>query len=115
MSKANAKKELIKNYAEAIKQAENAAQKANTGEDGGACNFDSALIELEGWSKKDIQKLEKESGLEIGAKMSGYWKNCCRIDFSYKGQADNRSRMANAAYNILKELKIPTRFYCQMD
>jgi hypothetical protein len=43
------------------------------------------------------------------------WKGCRFIYFTMNGQGNNRSRMAEAAVNKLKELSIPAMMYYAMD
>lgn len=105
----------IQHYANAIKEANEAAKSASQTDDGGTCNMDSVTIDFKGWRETDITKLQNMSGIRIGEKLSGHWRNSRWIDTEAHGQGNNRTRMVEAAVNKLKEFNIPASVYYQMD
>jgi hypothetical protein len=107
----------IARYANAIKEADQAAIRAHIDnqEDGGTCNLDTVLIDFTGWKQADIDKLIAQSGIRIGDRMNGWHKGSRFVWTSVHGQGNGRSRMVQAAANKLKELDIPASVWYQMD
>jgi len=108
-------KEKIEQFANAIKQANEAARAASLPDDGGTCNLDSVVIDFSGWRQTQIDQVQQLSGVQISAKLSGMWKGYCFVQTAAHGQANNRTRMVEAAYQKLKELGIPASVYYAMD
>lgn len=108
---------VIDQYAAALIDADIAALEASTNEDGGCCNFDQPVIEMKGWRQSDVDRINEKAGKKvIGDKMESRWFRGCRwLKLSLRGQGNNRTRTANAAYKKLKELNIPVNFYSAMD
>lgn len=108
--------EQIEQWAELVSEAKQKALEANTGDDGGTCNFDQPVIDLSGWASKQIDVLRVKVPGMIGTKLSGkYWKGCYFMEFELFGQGNLRSRMAEAAYKHMKEGGMPVRMYYQAD
>lgn len=88
----------------------------NINDDGGTCNFDQPVIDLSGWKRSEVTALISQANGMMGEKISGkHWKGCYFMDFTLDGQAKNRTRMAEAAYNYMKEAGLPVRMYYQAD
>lgn len=87
---------------------------AENPEDGGTCNFDSAMIKKEKWFTYDETiALFKDCGLSA-YKMSGLYKGWISIS-GKGGQADSRTRWAKAFEKALKEQGFETSMYYQCD
>lgn len=103
----------IEEYAKAIKEAEQAALNASTKEDGGTCNLDTVTIDFKGWRQVDINKVSELSGIRIGDKLGGFHGGCRFVWFTTYGQANERTRMAEAAAKCLRAKEIPVyMWYC---
>lgn len=107
--------EKIELYAKAIKEASIAAELAFNPDDGGTCNLDSVVIDFSGWNRKSIAKVSELSGVEISEKLTSLYKGFCFVSIPLHGQANTRTRMAEAANRKLRELGIPSSIYYHMD
>jgi hypothetical protein len=101
----------------AFREAAAAALAADPGQDadGGTCNFDTPAIRLPGVREKFIRECAAVAGLEASP---FDWFGRRRWFFVFvplKGQANRRSRMAEAATRRLKELGLDAVLYCQAD
>jgi len=98
-----------------LEKANEKALKLSNHEDGGACNFDSCVIRLDGFTKREVFDLSVLSGY-IGGGMSGkFWKGFYWVDTAKYGQGNRRSAMAQAACESLKADGYSVCMYCQMD
>lgn len=105
----------IQKLVKALKIANEAAIAADRPDDGGSCNMDTATIKLFRWTQAEIIEVKRLSGIEIGDPLTGFFRNYRFVFFNTNGQADRRSRMANAAYKSLKEQGYDVMFWQQMD
>jgi hypothetical protein len=110
-------KETIENFAAALRWAKDKALDAGKDtSDGGTCNLDAPTINLSGWSKADIQELNKQSGGLVGEKLSSrFWKGSYWLNIPLYGQGDQRTRMAKAAVDYLTSVNVPASVFYQMD
>ncbi len=83
-------------------------------EDGGTCNFDAASISLPRWNTEKVKQAAKEAG--TGCYIWDLY-GIKRFVFSPNthGQANARSRNAEAMTAALKEMGYDAIEYCQMD
>jgi hypothetical protein len=101
----------------AFREAAAAALAADPGPDadGGTCNFDTPAIRLPGIREKFVQECATEAGISASA---FEWLGGRRWFFVHVpsfGQANRRSRMAEAASRRLKELGLQAVMFCQAD
>lgn len=86
---------------------------ANT-EDGGTCNFDAAVLDLKGWSRKKVEQAAKAAGL-----VCSVWNICGtkRYVFSMRCryQAAARTKAAEAMCEALRMFGYSTGMYYQID
>ena len=87
------------------------AEKLNS-EDGGTCNFDTVVLKTKGISSKLLNGLDIEIDRITG---ECFWKGFSFVWFETHGQANLRTRMAEAAYKTLKELGYEANMYYQAD
>ena len=87
------------------------AEKLNN-EDGGTCNFDTVVLKTKGVPAKLLSGLDIKIDRITGER---FWKGFSFIFFDVRGQANLRTRMAEAAYNTLKGLGYDVNMYYQMD
>lgn len=83
-------------------------------EDGGTCNFDSPALFLPRWNGKLIEQAAKEAG--CGAWKWTLWGSSrWVISFRSTGQANRRSRRAEALVKELTRMGYDCTEYCQAD
>ena len=85
-------------------------------DDGGACNLDSAVIELAGYPQRLVQAAADVAG--VGAyKLSGrWWAGCYGISTPSAGQGFRRTRIARAAHKAMEAASgRECSMYMQMD
>lgn len=83
-------------------------------EDGGTCNFDSPAMKLPRWNSKKIEQAAEEAG--CGAWKWELWGNArWVIAFRSSGQANRRSRRADALVKALSGMGYDCTEYCAMD
>lgn len=83
-------------------------------EDGGTCNFDSPALKLPRWNSKKIEQAAEEAG--CGAWKWDLWGNSrWVISFRSSGQANRRSRRADALVKALSGMGYDCTEYCAMD
>ena len=100
---------------EALERANEAALLLSETNDGGTCNFDSPVIRLLKWKDYEIKQACELAGIEIGDKLSGFWRNYRFVSTSMYGQANCRTRMAEAAKKSLEADGYDVAMYYQMD
>lgn len=106
-------KKLVEDL-KAAKAAAEAAVAAN-GEDGGTCNFDSAVLVMPRVNEQKLLQTMKDAGLD-GYKLSGsFWRGCFSLSTPSGGQANRRTRQAEAMGKALTAAGWQTRMYYQMD
>ncbi len=92
----------------------NSTEHLESTEDGGTCNFDSPALVLPRWNSEKIKQAAKEAG-------GGAWKwelwGHTRWVFSFptSGQANRRSRRAEAIIDFLRSMGYECLEYCAMD
>lgn len=80
-------------------------------EDGGTCNFDSPAVYLPKFNKKIVEKVFEKAGT-----FSFEWgKNTFVFGTRTGGQANRRTRAAEAAYEVMKSRGYDATVYYQMD
>jgi hypothetical protein len=101
----------------AFREAAAAAVAADPGPDadGGACNFDAPAIRLPGIREKFLAECAAEAGISVDPFEWFGGKRWFWVRVPLRGQADRRSRMAEAACHRLKELGVNATMYYQMD
>jgi hypothetical protein len=109
------KSEKVNKLIETIKRANKAALLIDNEEDGGTCNFDTAIIKLDRWREEEIQQVSKETGIRIGERLSGWHKGFRFVFTEMYGQANRRTRMAEAAYKSLEKDGFEVSMYYQAD
>ena len=91
-----------------------AARAAAPGPDGGTCNFDSLMLSLPRWNAAKIEAAAKAAGIRtfdstfFGRKVWLFTVPC-------GGQADMRTRQAEAMYKAMKEAGYNASVWYQMD
>lgn len=94
-------------------QAGRNAEAANR-EDGGACNFDSAAINLFRWQGKKVEQAAKEAGTNC-FKWNLYGQTRYVFSPDSMAQANARSRNAEAMTAALRSMGYDAMDYCAMD
>lgn len=84
-------------------------------EDGGTCNFDTPTIKLDRWTEEEIKEASELSGVTIGEKLGGWHKGYRFIFIKMDGQANRRTRMAEAAKKFIALSGYDVSMYYQMD
>ena len=105
----------IKLLAGVLKIANEQAIAASTGDDSGTCNLDAVVIKLPRWKDSEIEELKQISGLRISGTLSGMWRGYRFIGFTTYGQADEKTRMLEAAHKVMKAAGYDVYMYYQMD
>lgn len=102
---------------QAICEAQSAAMAHKDHPDGGTCNFDTPVITLpEGIKPKDAQDIKDADGRPMLEKCgSRFWKGWWYVNVPLYGQADRRTKMAEAASESLEKAGINASVYYQMD
>ncbi len=84
-------------------------------EDGGTCNFDAPTLDLPRWNADKIKQAAKDAG---GSAWKWTWGNCVMgwvFSPRSSGQANRRSRRAEAISAALKAKGYNAGMYCAMD
>lgn len=100
---------------EALERANEAALLYKDFNDGGSCNFDSAVIRLLRWKETEVKQASELAGIEIGEQLSGWWRGCRFVSTAMHGQASRRTKMAEAAKKSLEADGYDVAMYYQMD
>lgn len=90
------------------------AKKKDHGEDGGTCNFDSPAIVMRGWRESMVKQAAKEAGITV-FKWNPYSNTCWVFGVPGGGQANRRSRKAEAMTDALIDLGYDAIMYSSMD
>lgn len=107
-------KEEFNELNKALLNAVNSAAMLDDTEDGGTCNFDSVTIKISIPAKLAAQawvKLEKMLVADYGR----FWRGCYMVDIPLYGQANRRTRMAEAACDALRQSGYNAIMYYQCD
>lgn len=119
MTNKEMKEGIRKIWIDQIRTAKRAADKAiiENPEDGGTCNFDSAMIKKEAlFTYDETIAIFKECGLsaERGSEY-GSWYRGWIVLMNLHGQANKNTRWAEAFEKSLKEQGFETSMYYQCD
>ena len=104
----------LKELNNALLNAVNAASMLDETEDGGTCNFDSVILKIKIPAKFAPQtwvKLDKMLVSDYGR----MWRGCYMVDIPLSGQANRRTRMAEAACKELINAGYNAFLYYQCD
>lgn len=104
----------LKELNNALLNAVNAAAMLDETEDGGTCNFDSVILKIKIPAKFAPQtwvKLDKMLVSDYGR----MWRGCYIVDIPLSGQANRRTRMAEAACKELINAGYNAFLYYQCD
>lgn len=96
-----------------ILDAQKEAEKFLTSDDGGTCNFDSATLLDMRLTELDVSNVKEATGVDL-SRFRWYGKVAYWVGIG-AGQGNRRSRMAEAAYKLLKERGWHCTMYYQMD
>ena len=107
----------VSGFANALKEAVDAAHAQSNSEDGGTCNLDTCIFKpTRGTRHDDVKKAAKDAGIEVSKVAgSGIWKGYWFIWTPMIGQANRRTRMAEAAAEKLKAHGFNAQVWYQMD
>lgn len=100
----------------ALVLAERAAIEADPGPDadGGSCNFDSPVLTLPGARAATVAKIAKEAGVEL-SETTWLGKRRWFVRTTTNGQANRRSRMAEAACRVLRNAGLDAMMFYHAD
>jgi hypothetical protein len=99
---------------EALQAAASAAQALAHTEDGGTCNFDTAVFFPPPTLRtRTIQEAATAAGVNVG--VSKWMRARCVFVYVGTGQGNRHSRMAEAATKALKAAGLEAQTYYQMD
>lgn len=107
-------KEDLNELNKALINAVNTAAMFDDIEDGGTCNFDSVTLKISIPAKLAAAawvKLDKMLARDWGRLWKGYYM----VDIPLSGQANRRTRMAEAACNVLKSAGYNAMMFYQCD
>lgn len=105
----------IEKLASAIQEAQLYANSFLETPDNGSCNLDTVIIDLKGWRKNSVDKLQQLSGISIGDKLTGIYSGYRFLFFDTPGQAGLRNKMMEAAKKRLCELGFDCSMWYHMD
>lgn len=109
------KHEKVNKLIESLAKANAEALQFANVDDSGTCNFDTPIIRLEGWSKSELFDLTVYSGV-VGDKLdSRIFRNYRYVGTEKYGQAQKRTKMAEAACKSLKNDGYDVCMYYQAD
>lgn len=97
----------------ALQAAKEAAEEFASSEDGGTCNFDTAVFPLKQVGRKRLAAAEEASG--VSCYVQRWFGQQCVFVCIGSGQANRRTRMAEAAAKALKARGLEATVYYQMD
>ena len=91
-----------------------AGKKADYGEDGGTCNFDSPSLLLPRWQEKKVQQAAKEAGISC-FKWELYGGARYVFSTPTRAQGNRNCRVSEAMCKALETLGYSVTEYCSMD
>jgi len=97
------------------KAADAARLAAGPAEDGGTCNFDSAALSLPRWRDALVREAAKQAGCTCSDWTLYGHKHYVFYPFGIAGQANRRSRAAEAMTRALAGMGYEAMDYCQAD
>lgn len=97
---------------EALKAAKEVAQALKDTEDSGTCNFDQPI--LYGVREAILKEAAEAAGVDY-YKTKRYGRVCYLLGSIMEGQANRRTRMAEAAYKTLKAAGFEVSMYYAID
>ena len=104
----------LKELNNALLNAVNAAAMFDETEDGGTCNFDSVILKIKipaQFAPQIWVELDKMLVRDYGR----MWRGCYMVDIPLSGQANRRTRMAEAACKELRNAGYNAFLYYQCD
>lgn len=111
----NSDKSIIEKAFEAAFVASDTLTK-DFGDDGGACNFDTATIRMaKGERSAPYEKAAKAAGFDTLVSDVGYSRRVFVTPPRIAGQGDARTRQARAIHCALKAYGLDSYIYYQMD
>lgn len=103
-----------KKLSEDLKTALIEAKKADTGEDGGTCNFDAPAIIAPMWREDKVKQAAKEAGT-TAFKWNWFGQTKYVFGIPTNAQGNRRTRVAGAMNYALMNMGYETLLYCAMD
>lgn len=97
-------------FERALNAAKNEMLKYSDTEDGGTCNFDTPVVRI-----KASEKMMSQSDYRIVKVDEKGWKDCWFVFLPLMGQGNRRTRMAEAAAEVLRCNGFDAMVYYQMD
>jgi len=105
----------IREVAAAIQDALKAAHKFAAHDDGWTCNSDSAFIEAEGMSDAEAENIGRISGVRVYPQNSEIYGRILMLSGIADGQGFRRTKMAEAAQQILAKKALRSGVWYQID
>ena len=105
----------IREIVAAIESAARAAHKLAAHDDGGTCNMDSAFIEADAMSGAEAEEIARISGVRVYLLHSKTYGRVLMLGSITDGQGFRRTKMAEAAHQILAEKGLPSGVWYQID
>jgi|SRR5688500_10682094 len=100
----------------ALKKAQEEADKFKDYPDGGTVNSDTVTITLKQWYESDVFIVSEQSGIKIGRKLgSSLWKNSRRVNFRTDGQGARNTKQMEVACKVLEEAGYDATMFYRMD
>ncbi len=103
-----------KRLADDLKAAVKVAELAADGEDGGTCNFDSLMLYLPRWNGTMVKQAAEDAGIRAFSSTC-FGCKCWLFGVPSGGQADRRTRQAEAMAQVMKAAGYTAGVYYQMD
>ena len=97
-----------------LKALQKVAEEADSSEDGGTCNFDAPAIKWNRANEKKMKQAAKEAGTNV-FKRNLFNSTMWVFSVPGGGQANRRSRKAEAMTDYLKSKGYDAMTYCQAD
>lgn len=101
----------LKHLADALLRANESAMTKSGVDDGGSCNFDTAVIKLRGIRAREAEQLP----VRLSKITSGYWKGWYFVFGELWGQGNRRTAMAEAMAKSLENDGYESAVYYQLD
>lgn len=93
-----------------------AGEAANTGEDGGTCNFDAAMIHLPRVKAAMIKEAAELAGVNVDTGYGRFWNGYWRVALpASTGQGNRNTRVAKAMEKAIQDTGFKTMLYQQSD
>lgn len=100
----------------ALKKAQEEADKFRDYPDGGTVNSDTVTIAIKQWYESDVFIVSELSGIKIGRKLGArLWKNSRRVNIHTHGQGARNTKQMEVACKVLQESGYDATMFYQMD